>query len=172
MIRNKDPHRKLIIALSVLIPITIAVLFRVKIEGYDTSFLPPIYATINGITAILLVTAWIAIRSKRIMLHRRLMKTCLALSACFLIMYVVYHMTSDSTPYGGTGWIRSVYYFVLISHIVLSVAVVPLVLLAFSRAISGDFERHRALARFAFPVWLYVAVSGVIVYLMISPFYT
>jgi putative membrane protein len=171
MVRNNDSHRKLIIVLSVLIPIMVGVLFRVKIEGYDTSFLPPIYATINGITAVLLVAAWLAVRSKRVILHRRLMKTCLVLSACFLVMYVVYHMTSDSTPFGGTGWIRSVYYFILISHIVLSVAVVPLVLIAFSRALSGDFERHRALARFAFPVWLYVAITGVIVYLMISPFY-
>lgn len=100
------------------------------------------------------------------------MKSCIALSASFLIMYVIYHMTSDSTPYEGTGWIRGVYYFILISHIVLSVAVVPLVLITFSRALSGNFERHRALAKFALPVWLYVAVSGVIVYLMISPFYS
>ncbi|HLT81792.1 MAG TPA: DUF420 domain-containing protein [Cyclobacteriaceae bacterium] len=172
MSHNHDPYRKLIIALSVLIPITIAALFRVKIEGYDTSFLPPIYATINGITALLLVAGYLAIRSKRIVLHRRLMKSCIALSASFLIMYVIYHMTSDSTPYEGTGWIRGVYYFILISHIVLSVAVVPLVLITFSRALSGNFERHRALAKFALPVWLYVAVSGVIVYLMISPFYS
>lgn len=172
MTRHNDPYRKLIIALSVLIPITIAALFRVEIKGYDTSFLPPIYATINGVTAVLLVSAFLAIRSKRVILHRRLMKTCIALSACFLIMYVIYHMTSPSTPYGGTGWIRGVYYFILISHIVLSVVVVPLVLIAFSRALSGDFERHRALARFAFPVWLYVAITGVIVYLMISPFYS
>lgn len=172
MTRHNDPYRKLIIALSVLIPITIAALFRVEIKGYDTSFLAPIYATINGVTAVLLVSAFLAIRSKRVILHRRLMKTCIALSACFLIMYVIYHMTSPSTPYGGTGWIRGVYYFILISHIVLSVVVVPLVLIAFSRALSGDFERHRALARFAFPVWLYVAITGVIVYLMISPFYS
>jgi len=171
MTRTNDPYRKLIIALSILIPIAVGALFRVKIEGYGTSFLPPVYATTNGITALLLVAAWLAIKSKRVILHRRLMKTCIALSACFLLMYVVYHMTSDSTPYEGTGWIRSVYYFILISHIILSVGVVPLVLLAFSRALSGDFERHRALARFAFPVWLYVAVTGVIVYLMISPFY-
>ena len=172
MTRNTDPHRKLIIALSVIIPITIAALFRVHIEGYDTSFLPPIYATINGITAILLVIALFAIRSKRVVLHRLLMKTNIGLSACFLVMYVVYHMTSTHTTYGGTGWIRGVYFFFLITHIVLSVAVVPLVLITFSRALSGNFERHRALARFAFPVWLYVAVTGVIVYLMISPFYS
>src|SRR5690606_27560312 len=153
------------------IPVAIGVLFRVKIEGYDFSFLPPIYATVNGVTALLLVAAFMAIRSKRVVLHRRLMKTCIFLSFCFLVMYVAYHMTSDSTPYGGEGWIRSVYYFILVSHILLSVAVVSLILLTFARALSGDFERHRAVARFAFPIWLYVAVTGVIVYVMISPFY-
>lgn len=166
-----DRYRKLIIVLSILVPVAIAVMFRVEIEGYDFTFLPPIYATINGITALLLIAAFIAIRSKRVILHRRLMKSCIMLSACFLIMYMMYHMTSESTPYGGEGWIRGVYYFILVSHILLSVAVIPLVLFTFARALAGDFERHRALARFTFPVWLYVAVTGVLVYLMISPFY-
>jgi putative membrane protein len=99
------------------------------------------------------------------------MKTCIGLSASFLVMYVIYHMTSESTVFGGTGVIRYVYYFILISHILLSVIITPLVLFTFSRALSGNFERHRALAKFTFPVWLYVAVSGVLVYLMISPYY-
>src|SRR5690606_16411221 len=169
---GNDRYRRLIVILSLLIPRAIAALVRVRIEGYDFSFLPPIYATVNGITALLLLAAVLAIKSKRVILHRRLMKTCIVLSCCFLAMYVLYHMTSEATPYGGEGWIRNVYYVILVSHILLSVAVVPLVLFTFSRALSGDFERHRALARFAFPVWLYVAVTGVIVYLMISPFYT
>lgn len=168
---GNDRHGKLIVVLSILIPLGIALLFRVRIEGYDFSFLPPVYATVNGITAMLLIAAVIAIKSKRVILHRRLMKTCIALSCCFLVMYVLYHMTSEPTPYGGEGWIRNVYYIILVSHILLSVGVVPLVLFTFARALSGDFERHRALARFAFPAWLYVAVTGVIVYLMISPFY-
>lgn len=169
---GQDRYRRLIIALSVLIPVAIAVLFRVKIDGYDFSFLPPIYAAINGITALMLVGAVMAIRTGRVILHRRMMKTCIVLSCCFLVMYVLYHMTSESTPYGGEGWIRNVYYFILITHILLSAGVVPLVLFTFFRALSGDFERHRALAKFTFPVWLYVSVTGVIVYLMISPFYT
>jgi putative membrane protein len=169
---NQDPYRKQIIALSVLVPLTIAILFGVKIEGYDLSFLPHVYATINGLTAILLITAVAAIKNKRVILHRRLMKTCIVLSCLFLIMYVLYHMTSESTPFGGEGWIRRIYFFILASHILLSVGVIPLVLFTFVRALSGDFERHRALARFTFPVWLYVAVTGVIVYLMISPYYS
>jgi putative membrane protein len=169
--KTKEPYRRLIIVLSILIPITVGLLFRVKIPGYDFSFLPGIYASINGLTAILLVTAYIAIRSGRRQLHERLMKTCIGLSASFLVMYVIYHMTSESTVFGGTGVIRYVYYFILISHILLSVIITPLVLFTFSRALSGNFERHRALAKFTFPVWLYVAVSGVLVYLMISPYY-
>lgn len=172
MTESKTPHHKRIIALSIILPLAVAALFRIKIPGYDFSFLPPIYATINGLTAILLVVAVIAIKNKNRKLHELLMKTCIGLSAAFLVMYVLYHMTSDSTPFGGEGPIRTVYYFILISHIILSVAVVPLVLFTFSRALSGNFERHRALAKFTFPIWLYVAITGVIVYIMISPYYS
>lgn len=168
---TKAPYHKLIVTLSVLLPLAVAVLFRVKIPGYDFSFLPPIYATINGITALLLIVAVVAIKRKYRKLHEVLMKTCIVLSGAFLVMYVLYHMTSDSTPFGGEGLIRSVYFSILISHIILSIAVVPMVLFTFSRALSGNFERHRALAKFTFPIWLYVAVTGVIVYIMISPYY-
>src|SRR5688500_5455498 len=170
--RRRDPYRKTIIALSVIIPLAVAVLFGMpKIKGYDTSFLPPIYATINGITALLLVVAVVAIRNGRQLLHERIMKVCIALSALFLILYLIYHITSESTAYGGEGPMRGVYFFILITHILLSVGVIPLVLFTFVRALSRDFKRHRVLARITFPVWLYVAVTGVIVYLMISPYY-
>lgn len=170
---RKDPYRKAIIALSVIIPLAVALLFGMpKIKGYDTSFLPPIYATINGMTAVLLIVAVVAIRKRRQLLHERIMKLCIALSAIFLILYVVYHVTSESTRYGGEGPMRGVYFFILITHILLSIGVIPLVLFTFVRALSRDFKRHRALARITFPIWLYVAVTGVIVYLMISPYYT
>lgn len=168
---TKSPYHKLIFTLSVMLPIAVAVLFRVKIPGYDFSFLPPIYATINGLTAILLVIAVVAIKQKNRKLHELLVKICMGLSAAFLVMYVLYHMTSDSTTYGGEGGWRIFYFVILISHIILSVVVVPFVLFTFSRALSGNFERHRALAKFAFPLWLYVAITGVIVYIMISPYY-
>jgi len=172
MIQNKEPYKKLIIVLSVVLPLAVAALFGIKIPGYDFSFLPPIYATINGITALLLILAVVAIKNKKTNLHETLMKICILLSALFLVMYVAYHMTSESTSYGGEGMIRYVYFFILITHIVLSIAVVPLVLFTFSRALSGNFERHKALAKFTFPIWLYVAVTGVLVYLMISPYYS
>ena len=169
---KKEPYNKLIIAVSILIPVAIAVLFGVKIPGYDLSFLPPIYATINGITAILLVTAVVAIKRKNRAVHERLIKICLILSATFLVLYVLYHMTSDSTPYGGDGPLRYVYFIILITHILLSVGVIPMVLFTYLRARRGEFSRHRAIAKYTFPLWLYVAVTGVIVYLMISPYYS
>lgn len=162
-------NNKLIIIISIVIPIAVATLFGVKIEGYDFSFLPPIYASINGITAALLMAAVIAIKNKKAKTHENLMKACLSLSALFLVMYVLYHMTSDPTSYGGD--LKYLYYFILISHILLSVAVIPLVLFTYVRAINGNFEGHKKLAKITFPIWLYVAVTGVIVYIMISPYY-
>jgi putative membrane protein len=170
--QQKDPYKKTIIALSVLIPVAVAALFGMpKIKGYDTSFLPPIYATINGFTALLLVTAVVAIKKGKQRLHEKLMKVCIGLSALFLLLYLSYHVTSESTAFGGEGPVRYVYFFILITHILLSIGVIPLVLFTFVRALRGDFRRHRKLARYTFPVWLYVAVTGVIVYLMISPYY-
>ncbi len=161
--------RRVIYALSVLIPVLVALLFRVKINGVDLSFLPPVYATINGLTAILLIIALIAIKRKNRKAHETIIKTCLGLSVLFLACYVAYHITSDSTSYGGT--FKSLYYIILISHIILSVAVVPLVLFTYLFAWEGNFERHKKWTRFAWPLWFYVAASGVIVYLMISPYY-
>lgn len=162
---------RIIILLSIVIPLAVAILFGVRIEGVDLTFLPPVYASINGVTAVLLIAALVAIKNKNIRLHQNLMKTCLGLSAGFLVMYVLYHMTSDSTPFGGEGTIRYVYYTILITHILLSIAVVPLVLFTYLRAHLQQFDRHRKLARITFPIWLYVAITGVVVYLMISPYY-
>ena len=161
--------RKLIIAVSIVIPVAVAALFGIKVDGVDLSFLPPFYAGINGLTAVLLIGALVAIKSKNMNLHQRLIQTCLALSLLFLLCYVAYHMTSDSTSYKGD--FKLLYYSILISHIFLSVAVIPLVLFTYLFAWEGKFEKHKKWTRFAFPIWLYVAVTGVIVYIMISPFY-
>lgn len=168
--QKPEPYRKLIIAVSIIIPLAVAALFGIKVPGYDFSFLPPIYATINGITAIMLVIAVVAIKNGKRLLHERIMKTCIGLSVCFLVMYVAYHMTSESTPFGGTGVIRYIYFFILLTHIVLSVTIIPMVLFSYVRAISGDFVRHKKLSKITFPLWLYVAITGVVVYLMISPY--
>lgn len=169
---QQDPYRKLIIFLSIIIPVAVVILFSIPpVKGYDFTFLPPIYATINGLTAVLLIAALIAIKKGNRRLHETLVKICIGLSTLFLLMYVVYHLTTAETHFGGEGTIRYVYFFILITHILLSVVIIPLVLFTFSRALSGNFARHRALAKVAFPAWLYVAVTGVVVYLMISPYY-
>ncbi len=168
---DENKYKKLIIALSIIIPLAVAALFGIKVEGYDFSFLPPIYASINGLTAVVLVVALIAIKKGKKELHRKLMMTCLILSASFLIMYVIYHITSESTPFGGQGAVRTIYFFVLITHIILSIAVIPLVLFTFVKALAERFDKHKKLARITFPIWLYVAITGVVVYLMISPYY-
>ncbi|WP_296684600.1 DUF420 domain-containing protein [Flavobacterium sp.] len=169
-------YNKLIVFVSVLIPVVVAVLFRVKLKdfGFDVeplSFLPPIYATINGITAVVLVSAVLAIKKGNKELHQRLMTVAIALSLAFLVMYVAYHMTSDSTKFGGEGFIRLVYFVLLISHILLSIAVIPLVLITYVRALAAKFDQHKKIAKITFPIWLYVAITGVIVYIMIAPYY-
>ena len=155
---------------SVVIPVVVALLFKVRLPNVEPlSFLPPIYASINGLTALLLVSALIAIKNKKRRVHETLMKTAIACSLIFLIMYVAYHMTSDPTKYEGP--ISSIYYSILISHIVLSVIVIPLVLISYLRAYLGTYDLHKKIVKFAYPIWLYVAVTGVIVYVMISPYY-
>ena len=165
-------YNKLITIVSILVPVLVAILFSVRIPNVASlDFLPPIYATINGLTAVILIIAYVAIRNKKTKLHETLMKIAIGLSLVFLAMYVAYHMTSDSTPYGGQGMIRYFYFFILISHIVLSIGIIPMVLVTYVRAISKRFADHKKIAVITFPIWLYIAITGVIVYLMISPYY-
>lgn len=182
---NKSGLRKWIIAISIVIPIAVAALFGIKIEGVDFSFLPPIYATINGLTAVLLLLALAFIKNGKVQQHQKTIQVALALSVLFLLCYVAYHMTSDSTVYGdldANGKLdelelsyvkdsRLAYVILLLSHIILSVAVIPLVLFTYLHAWEGNYQKHKKWAKFAFPIWLYVAVTGVVVYLMISPYY-
>ena len=175
-INLENKFKNAIITVSVVIPIVVAILFNIKLKDFGIiveplSFLPPIYATINGLTAVLLVAAVISIKNGNKNLHEKLMTTAIACSVVFLIMYVAYHITSNSTKFGGQGTIRTVYFLILISHIALSIIIIPFVLFTYVRALSGNYERHKKLARITFPLWLYVAVTGVIVYLMISPYY-
>ena len=170
-ISNEKKYNKLIIALSIIIPVAVAALFGIKIDAELPIFLPPVYASINALTAVVLMVAVWAIKNKKRSLHENLMKTAIGLSIIFLVMYVAYHMTSDSTKFGGEGAIKYVYYFVLLTHILLSIIVIPFVLITFVRAITNNIEKHKKIAKITFPLWLYVAISGVVVYLMISPYY-
>lgn len=164
-------YKRVITALSIVIPLAVAALFGIKLDVEPLSFLPPVYATINGITAVLLIFAVVAIKRGNKALHEKLNTVAIICSVLFLVMYVAYHMTSDYTPFGGQGIIKYIYYFILISHIVLSIAVIPFVLITLMRARLGQFPQHKKIAKITFPLWLYVAVTGVIVYLMISPYY-
>ena len=173
---KEKQYNRLITVVSIVVPLVVALLFGVNLRklGFDVeplTFLPPIYATINGITAVLLVAAYLAIRKGKIKTHKRLMTTAIGCSVLFLILYIAYHMTSDSTRFGGEGIVRYLYYFILITHIVLSIGVIPFVLITYARALLEKFDKHRKIARITFPLWLYVAVTGVVVYLMISPYY-
>jgi putative membrane protein len=181
----KTNLRKWVVAISVIIPLAVAALFGIKIDGVDFSFLPPIYATINGLTAALLILALIFIKNGKIQQHQKTIQLALLLSVMFLLCYVAYHMTSDSTKYGdldhnGTlsveelnlvGSSRIAYVLLLLSHIFLSVAVIPVVLFTYLHAWEGNYQKHKKWAKYAFPIWLYVAITGVVVYLMISPYY-
>ena len=176
-IEKEKKYNKWIVALSIIIPLAVAALFGVNLKqlGFDVeplTFLPPIYASINGLTAIVLVIAVIMIKKGNKALHEKLMKFAISLSVSFLVMYIAYHMTSDSTKFGGEGVVKYVYYVILITHILLSIVIIPFVLITYVRAITNNFERHKKIAKITFPLWLYVAVTGVIVYLMISPYYT
>ena len=192
---NIKLYNTLTVIVSILVPIVVALLlflkwdsdklvFDLKSPNFEPiiliedlpiakplKFLPPIYATINGITAIILVMAVYYIKKGKRNIHEYLIKICIALSLCFLVMYIAYHITSDPTSFGGEGAIKYIYYFILISHILLSITVIPFVLFSYIRAVTGDFQRHRKIAKITFPIWLYVAVTGEIVYIMISAYY-
>ncbi len=174
--QTEQKYNKWIIAVSIIVPVAVAALFGINLRdmGYDVeplTFLPPIYATINGLTAVVLILAVWAIKNGKRKTHQRLMQFAIFLSLLFLLMYIGYHMTSTSTPYGGEGVLRTLYFFILISHIVLSIVIIPLVLFTYVRALAQRFDKHKKLARITFPIWLYVAITGVVVYLMISPYY-
>lgn len=173
---QEKKYKKIITGLSIVIPIAVAALFGVNLKdlGFDVApltFLPPIYASINGLTAVILIAAVIAIKNGNRKLHEQLNTFAILCSLFFLIMYIAYHMTSNATKFGGEGVLKYVYFFILITHIILSIVVIPFVLTTFMRAKLGNFPQHKKIAKFTFPLWLYVAVTGVIVYLMISPYY-
>ena len=177
---KKKLYNRLITATSIAIPVVVAILFRVRIPNVEPlDQLPPIYAGINALTAIFLLIALVTIKQGKRKLHERLMKVNILFSLAFLVMYIAYHMTSDPTPYGIVDGVfvasqtsKIIYFIILISHIILSIALIPLVLLAYSKTVLVDFAAHKKIARIAFPIWLYVTITGVVVYLMIFPYYT
>jgi putative membrane protein len=170
---NEKKHRSLILIISLVLPVAVAILFFAPKPdlGGRITILPLINAWINGITAVVLIAAFLAIKNKNIVLHKKLMFAAFFLSALFLILYVAYHSTSEPAIFGGTGTIKNIYYSILITHVVLAAAIIPLVLMSYSRALSEKFAGHKKIARWTLPLWLYVSITGVIVYLMIEPYY-
>lgn len=174
LIEKSSKYNRLINILAIAIPIVVAVLLglRQKLDFGDwTKVLPHLNGVINTLTALLLIVGRYFIAQKNIRAHRQSMTAAFVLGSLFLVSYVLYHLTNESTPFGGKGVIRPIYYFLLISHIVLSIVVVWFVLRAIYYAYSNQIALHKKVVKWAFPIWLYVSITGVIVYLLISPYY-
>mgnify|MGYP000938036810 CR=1 FL=1 len=178
MMNNERNVRRFIWTMAVVIPIAVALLFLIPpVESLSEEtraslyVLPKLNALFNGTAFCCLIAAFIAIKNKNIRVHRAFTTSALALSVLFLLSYVAFHLTTESTKFGGEGGIRTVYLFILISHIILSTGIIPLVLFTYVRGLGMQVEKHRKLARITWPIWLYVTATGVIVYWMISPYY-
>lgn len=172
---TKSPKNNLIInVISIAIPLAVAGLLSLPTKlplGDWTKILPHFIGVINSTTTISLIIALIAIKSKNIKGHRKAMGAAILQGAIFLVLYILYHVANESTKFGGEGLIKVIYLFLLSSHIILSIGVVRLVLMSLYHALSGDIVSHKKTVKWAYPIWLYVSVTGVIVYLMISPYY-
>jgi len=170
---KKSPYKGLILIISIALPVVVAFMYLgPKFNtSYDLTILPAINAAINGSTFLTLIMALVAIKKGNVTKHKKLMKIALSLSVLFLLFYVLYHSSTEATRYGGEGAVKYIYFFLLITHIVLAAAIVPLVLITYVRALSERFDKHKKIARIALPLWLYVSLTGVIVYFMIAPYY-
>ena len=165
---------RIINSLAIVIPVAVAVLLGIRQKvslGAWTDYLTLVNAVMNSLTALLLIVGLIFIRQKNVVAHRITMLSAFTLGALFLLSYILYHLTHQSTPFGGEGWVRPLYYFLLVSHIVLSIVVVWFVLRAVYFALTNQISRHKATVKWAYPIWLYVSITGVIVYFMIRPYY-
>lgn len=175
---NERNIKRFIWTMAVVIPTAVALLFLIPpVENLSDEvkaslyLLPKLNAYFNGTAFLCLIGAFIAIKNKNIKVHRAFTTTALVLSMLFLVSYVAFHLTTESTKFGGEGWIRTVYFIILISHILLSTGIIPLVLFTYVRGLGMQVEKHRKIAKITWPIWLYVTATGVIVYWMISPYY-
>lgn len=175
--KNKDRFFfRLALGISVVVFLLVVLLNRRMFPGPEVApgwvkILPALNATINGTCSLLLIISYLAIRRKKINIHKTLNITTFCLSALFLLSYVTFHYFVPETKFGGTGSMKTIYYSILISHILLAAIVLPLILMSFYHALQGNFTRHRSIVRFSYPIWLYVTITGVLVYLLISPYY-
>lgn len=173
-IEKNAKNDKIVTILSLAIPLAVALLIgiRQKIDlGSWTKMLPHVIGLLNTTTSITLIAGYIFIKNKAIQKHSQMMMLSFAQGSVFLVLYILYHVSNPNTPYGGEGILKSIYYFFLITHILLSVGVVWFVLRAVYYALSNQIDAHKKIVKWTFPLWLYVSVTGVIVYLMIAPYY-
>jgi len=162
----------IIVSIAVIALVIIMGIPAFKIQtDIDFSFLPPIYSSMNALCAMFLIIAFIQIKKKNIEAHKKANFAALVCSGLFLVGYVLYHFTTGHTSFGGQGWVRKVYFFLLNTHIALAGLSLPFILFTFIRAYTGQIEKHRKMAKWVFPIWLYVAITGPIIYLMIRPYY-
>ncbi|MCE6988772.1 DUF420 domain-containing protein [Dyadobacter sp. CY323] len=174
IIEKKPKYERIINILAIAIPLAVAVMLglRQKIYlGEWTKVLPHLIGIINSLTAILLILGFYFVKTKNVIAHRKTMTGAFLLGAVFLVCYILYHISNESTTFGGEGFLRPIYYFLLISHILLSIGVVWFVLRAVYFGYTNQIGQHRKAVKWALPIWLYVSISGVVVYLMISPYY-
>jgi len=168
-------YTPLVLTLTVVIVALVAVLFFLPAYdgelGFDVTILPMLNAIFNSFTFLALIVALTAIKKKNIKMHRTFVGVAFASTTLFLISYVSYHYLTESTSYGGEGILRPIYFFILITHILLAIVVVPLALFSAVYGLTNKIEKHRKIAKWTMPIWLYVSLTGVVVYLMISPYY-
>jgi putative membrane protein len=174
-IKAKDStYIPIIISLSIAIPFVVALLMLIPDKlnfGESVKNLPLFHAVLNGATAVALLTGVYFIKNRQINYHRICMLTAFCLSSVFLISYVTYHVSTPATHFGGSGLIKYIYFFILITHIVLATGIIPLALFSIYRGLSSEFEKHRKISKITFPIWLYVAITGVLVYWFMQPYY-
>lgn len=173
--QKKTVYKRIIILLSILIPSVVAFLYVFvpdkELLDIDVSFLPKVNASINFLVSIFLLMGLFFIKKGNKEMHQKSMMTAFGLSSMFLISYVIYHFLSESVKFGGEGIIRPIYFFILISHIILAAVVLPFILFSFYYSLTEQLEKHKKLSRITWPMWFYVSVTGVLVYLLNSPYY-
>jgi putative membrane protein len=174
-IQKNDPKAKWLIGIfSFVVFAAVVILGRVKLEvdlGFDVHIFAAINAVINSAIAVLLITALWAVKAKKYLLHKQMMMTALLLSVLFLVSYIAHHLLAGDTKFGGEGVIRTVYYIILVTHIFLAAIILPFILFTAYRALTAEYATHKKLAKYTWPLWLYVAITGPVVYWMISPYY-
>ena len=172
--KEEGLKNKIIAIIAVVLPVVVAIMYYMPKGGNISELvmsIPKFNAILNGSTFVVIIAGLIAIKSGNKVLHRILMMTAFVLGVLFLLGYVTYHSQVESTHFGGEGIEKIIYFFLLITHIVLAAGLAPLVLVTFSKALTGKFEAHKKLAAWTYPIWLYVSITGIVVYLMIEPYY-